>query len=143
MKTLLLILIFGKSILLTPEYIDIEDNIALELNVNVSAITSGAYIQIDVTRNIKYQKGSDISEFRKQVQKLYPPNTIEGILIENGGNMTALKYGDQNIMFNENETLLTLNSEEGVSIEKEFIKVKILSEIEIKNALITWVNNKK
>ena len=143
MKTFLLILIFGKSILLTPHHIDIKNEIVFELTESISAITSGAYIEIDVTKNIQYSKKSDISQFRKRVQDLYPPKTIEAILVEKDGFETKLRYMDQNIMFNDQETLLTLTSEEGFSIDKEFVKIQILSEREIKNALITWINYKK
>lgn len=134
---------FGKSILLTPDYVDINTDITLELSESISAITSGAYIAIDVTKNIQYTKGSDIALFRKRVQELYPPKTIEAELIEKNGNKTPLSYTDQCIMFNEQETLLTLYREGGISTEKEFVKVHLRSGNEIKNILIYWNNNKK
>ena len=96
-----------------------------------------------MTRNIQYKKGSDISDFRKRVRKLYPPNTIEAILTEENGNKVKIKYGESGIIFNRKKTILTLSSEEGIPTEKEFIKVEIISKDRLGNVLISWVNNKK
>jgi hypothetical protein len=81
LKTFLLILIFGKSITLTPYFIDIDKNYTIELEESISAITSGASINIDVFGNVRYKEGIDISDFRQKVRDLYPPYTIEAILV--------------------------------------------------------------
>lgn len=143
LKTFLLILFFGKSILLTPDYIDIDKNYTIELSKSISAITSGASIQIDVFENVKYVKGMDINEFRKKVRVLYPPHSIEATLIEENGNITKLNYGTSGIMFNSKSTLLGLYSDTGVPTDREFVKVKIMSKVDLNDVLVTWNKYKK
>jgi hypothetical protein len=143
MKTFLLILFFGKSVLLTPDYVDIDKDFTIELNESISAITSGASIKIDVVENLKYEEGVDISNFRQRVRELYPPNSIEASLIEKNGEITKLVYGGSGIMFNNKNTLLSLESYGGVPTDREFVKVIIHSKVTLDSVLVNWVNYKK
>ena len=142
MKALILIIIFGKTIMLTPEYIDLEDSITLVPEENLAAITTGASLQIDVTKSITKRKGEEISDFRKKLTQLYPPYSIKASLIEENGDLINLTYSG-GYLINNNKTLLSLSSGSGIPTDKEYSKVILKSDIPIKNVLVSWKNFKK
>jgi len=83
MKEFFLILFFAKSIVVTPEPIDIVDSVSLKFAEPVSAITSGAHIRIDVTDSVRdsvglanivavldYLKKKDVDRYRPLIKAL-------------------------------------------------------------------------
>lgn len=143
MKNLFLILFFSKFILITPQPIDINDTIELNTSEPISAITSGAHITVDVSSMIQRNENEDLSEYHNRHLTKFPKNSIKAILENKHGDKVALIYkgahshsGD-----NQNEKIkLLLFAEEGVPNDKEFTMIKITSEVNLKNVLVTWVN---
>jgi hypothetical protein len=52
MKEFFLILFFAKSVVITPEPVDIASIVTFDLPEPVSAITSGAHVRIDVSESL-------------------------------------------------------------------------------------------
>jgi len=141
MKEFFLILFFGKSVLLTPMPVTLEDEVALVPKEPLSAITIGANLEIDVTHIIKWaQEEEGILEFRDRVRKRFPPQSIKARLIQKTGNEITLSY-DGLMQFNNKSTLLSLYGEKGVPIDREFYKVIITSNIKINDVLVHWKNH--
>lgn len=127
--------------MLTPAPITLENTSVIEPKKPISAITSGASIEIDVSNIIKLSQKDDINEFRSKVKKLFPPHSIEARLVQKDGKESTLSYGG-NFLINKENTRLSLYSEKGVPTNKEFSKVIITSKIRIKDVKVYWKNYK-
>lgn len=138
MKTLFLILLFSKVVLLTPEPITVNGKYELVLKDPIEAITSGAGIQIDVSSQISWD-GDDILDFRKQLSEKYPPGTITAELVSTSGERVVLTYTGYTA-FNDESARLLLNAEPGMPINVEFDKLIVQTSIELEAIKIFWKN---
>lgn len=137
-----MILFFAKTILLTPSAIDIINSKTIILDDPIKAITTGASIQIDVTSMISYTHGEDIVEFRKTLFSILPKNSIRGMLVTKNNMEIQLDYKGKHL-FNEQAVLLTLSKSDGIPLDKEFEKVIIETDNDLKSVKILWKNFKK
>ncbi len=57
MKKLILIMLFGKTVVLTPEPVTLEGRMELVPDEPLNVVTSGAHIQIDVSSMVRRKEG--------------------------------------------------------------------------------------
>ncbi len=141
MKVFFLILFLGKSVLLTPTPVILENTLVLVPKEPISAVTSGASLEIDVSSIVMKSKEERTVEFRARVKKLFPPHTIKANLVQKNGEKIPLIYAGY-FSFNNKGTWLSLSSESGVPTGKEFITVEVISKIKIEDVTIHWRNYK-
>ena len=73
-----MMLFFSKSVLLTPQPVDLDGILEIKPKRALTAITSGAHLTIDVTDVIGPPSG--ILETRDKVKKQFPSGIIEAEL---------------------------------------------------------------
>jgi hypothetical protein len=147
MKTFLLLLFFSKTILLTPEPIDLTYKwVEISPPKSFSAITEGASIIIQVPvddsriRNID----KDIDIFN-QLSRIFPPDTFEAILTDSKGNDIILSnrsfmISDFNLS-REDSIWISLSTQSRlIPTKTDFVSVKVRSDSEIKNVKLLWRN---
>lgn len=143
MLNFLIILLFSKTILLTPNFIDIDkgDNYVLNLNESISAITSGATIQIDVSEMVLTGgKKMDILEIHRAVLGMFTGYSIEAELIGERGGITLTYQGS--ILVNNDSAILVLSGND-VQTGIEFGAVAIKTNAKLERIKIHWKNYKK
>lgn len=141
MKELFLILFLGKSVLLTPTPVTLENKVTLIPKEPISAVTAGVSLEIDVSNIVKTSKEEGIIEFRERVKKLFPPHTIKASLVQKNGKEITLFYTGGHL-FNDKSTRLALHSQSKVPTDKKFIKVIIKSKIKMEDVMVYWKNYK-
>lgn len=107
----------------------------------LTAITSGASLQIDVSNFVKGAsiKEQGIVESRKLLKEMIPEGSVNAILYSKGG---EVYLDDNGFALSNSGAMLTLSSKTGVPVDIEFDKVKIISQIEFKDIQISWKNFK-
>lgn len=136
------ILLFGKTFLLTNVPVDIQDTFFISLERPISAITSGANIQVDITSMLKYEPENGIADLSSKIEKLFPPHSIKATLFSRKGE-EAILTNSKAFGFNDTRVLIPLYSDIGVPKDIEFIKVQISSEKILRGVKIYWKNHKK
>ena len=137
--TMLKILLFGGSTLLTPEPIDINTNIfTIEPKSSIEAITKGASLNIDVSQYILSEKMTDGFN---EIKEKFPQGCITATLISEQGQKVVLdkssgRWGGAKKMVN-------LHAANGVPTDIEFNKIELVSCKEIKSTKVTWYNYSK
>ncbi len=138
MKEFFLILLFSKTILLTPDPINLHGRLELVPDKSIRAITSGASVQIDVSSLINKDENEGILAFRKRLLGMFPPKTISAKLLgEDAG--VVLQY-DGGYSFNKDGVWLGLYAENGIPTDIEFKRVVIESSIKLNGIKILWKN---
>ncbi len=141
MKEFLLILFFSKTFLLTPDPVNFIGEMELFPEEPLSAITSGASLQIDVsnfTKGINI-KNNGIIESRKLLKEIIPEGSVNAILYSKDGEVPLDESG---FALSNSGVILMLSSKTGVPVDIEFDKVKIISRIEFKDVQVYWKNFK-
>ncbi|WP_108649825.1 hypothetical protein [Dongshaea marina] len=139
MKDFMMALIFSKMVLLTASPISIFDGVySIYLDKPISAVTSGASLQLDVTSMVLGVDFNDILEIRREVKRLFPSGSISANLIGRGVN-TELLY-DGNTFIGGRKVYLSLTG--NIPVSTEWNRVTIDSDINLKNVLIEWKNYK-
>jgi hypothetical protein len=141
MKEFLLILFLGKSVILTPSPVTLENIVTLEPDEPISAVTTGASLEIDVSNILIKPKEEGIPEFTERVEKLFPPYTISASLMQADGKEVVLIYTGGH-SYNHESTRLSLYSEDGVPTDQEFAKVVIITKAKIEGVTVHWKNYK-
>lgn len=142
MKEFFLILFFAESVLLTPEPVDIEGEVTLQLAEPVSAITSGANVRIDVTGNI-----ADTVDLSNAVAVLdylaeqYPDGSVTATLMTDNGNRALLERVSGSTSGEKAE--LVVSSSSGVQTGVDFSEVEIASTTPLRAVTVTWQNHAK
>ena len=113
----------------------------LLLEENLTAITSGASLQIDISNfakgvNIK-EKG--IVESRELLKEMIPKGSVNAILYSKG---KEIPLSDDSFALSNDGAMLVLSSNSGVPVDMEFDKVEIASQIELKGVQVYWKNFK-
>lgn len=141
MKVFLLILFFSKTLLLTPDSVNFIGELELIPKEPLTAITSGASLQVDVSNfakgiNIK-EKG--IVESRKLLKELIPEGSVNAILYSKD---LEVPLNDNGFTLSNDGATLVLSTKTGVPVDVEFVKVKISSQIQFNDIKIFWKNFK-
>lgn len=141
MNEFFLILFFSKTVLLTPDLINLHGRLELVPDRPIEAITSGASIQIDVSSMVAWDGKEDILIFRKKLSEHFPPGTITAQLIGKDNKEVTLSY-QGNHLFNKNNVMLSLYAGNGMPTDIEFTKVIIESNIKLLGIKVIWINYK-
>ena len=137
--TLLKILIFGGSTLLTPEPIDINTNLlTIKPDSSIEAITKGASLNIDVSQYILSEKMTDGFE---EIKEKFPQGCITATLINEQGEKVVLNKSSGR--WGGAKKMVNLHAANGVLTDIEFNTIELLSCKEIKNTKVTWYNYSK
>jgi hypothetical protein len=140
LKIFFLILIFGKTVILTPTPITIgAEEINIPVNESISAITTGATLQIDVTAMFEPESRLNLIQVRQDAKKLFPKGTIVASL-SNGKNSDIKLTYQGGILVNNNSVHLSLGGD--IPTETEWNKITIKSDVELLNVTVRWVNAK-
>lgn len=141
MKEFFLILLFSKTVLLTPEPVDLDGRIELAPDTPIEAITPGASIEIDVTPVIAWSGKEDITSFDKRLSDHFPPGGITATLVADGHENVALSYRGHH-RFNGKRVVLSLDADHGVPPGVKFNRVIIQSNIKLEGVRVYWRNYK-
>ena len=141
-KEFLLILLFSKMVLLTPDPVDLYGEKEVYPKDPLTAITSGASVEVDVTDFMGGIgiKETGIVESRKLLEEKIPEDSVKGILYGSGGEKIYLN--DTGYALSNNAARLTLSASSGVPTNIEFNKVVITSRINLKGVKVYWKNSK-
>lgn len=140
MKELLMMLFFSKSILLTPQSVNLDGILEIKPKKKLTAITSGAHLKIDVTEVIGPPSG--ILETWDKVKKQFPSGIIEAELYSDNNQPIILFYEGYSSM-STNEVWIDLYSDSGIPTNVKFNKILLRSQIKIPTVKVIWVNFKK
>jgi hypothetical protein len=141
MKEFFLILLFSKTVLLTPVPIDLYGKMEFNLENPIDAITSGASIQVDISSMFKIHDDENILQFRSRVKETIPPGSVVAILFDEKGEKILLEYKGGN-QFNGKSVMIILTNADGVPIDRKFKRVVISSKVNLEGINIYWKNFK-
>ena len=139
----IIILFFSKTILLTPSAINIDkgEKYVINLNESISAITTGANIQIDVSNMIiKDTLKINLIETRRIVSDMFDKGSIQAVLISENDKIMLTYQGETFI--NENNIRLVLSANK-VSIRVDFSAIEMTSDVRLEKIEVFWKNYKK
>lgn len=137
MKEFFTILFYGKVILLTPNPVNVENQLDVMLDEPIVAVTSGASVQIDVSSMIEV---TNVIETRQAVSSRFPDECLSGAL--HGANI-EVALQDMGTAISSDSVQLILSSDSGVPIGTEFSRIVIFSCVNMTNVEIYWRNYKK
>jgi len=141
MKELFLIFFLGKVVLLTPNPIDINVSTELVIDKQISAITSGAGILIDVSSLVPEEDRDTIWNSDQELTDLFPKGSISAKLYSENGDIVELDFSG-GYLIGKDTIELTLHADEGIPTGIKFTKVIIESETELKGVTVSWKNYK-
>ena len=142
MKEFFLILFFAKSIVITPEPIDIVGDVTFELAEPISAITSGAHVRIDVSRSLPGNlDASDPVAVLDYLSGHFPDGSIRAILTAESGQSEILERVSGSSDTTNAE--LIVSSPAGVETGVDFSKLTIESTIRLNGITVVWQNHAK
>jgi hypothetical protein len=142
MKEFFLILFFAESVLLTPQPVDIEGEVTLQLAEPVSAITSGANVRIDVTGNIVDTVDlSNAVAVLDYLAQRYPDGSVTATLTTDRGEKTILERVSGSTSGEKAE--LVVSSSSGVQTDIDFSELRIASTKPLRAVTVTWQNHAK
>lgn len=121
------ILIFGKTILLTPFPVDIKESYFIQLAKPISSISTGASITISSKEIHKAWLG-DLGE----IDKTFPQGSIVVKLYDKKGEVLVF----DRIAYSQ-KGLILFSFE---SIEKKFYSVEIVTQVPMTEAQVWWTN---
>lgn len=142
MRDFLLALLFSKVILLTPHPVSVEGRIELVPAEPLTAISSGAELEIDVTSMVPNESKKRLFEFWDKAEAAFPAGVISAELVDRAGHVVSLKYQGHSSISNDDIRLILDNGGE-ISTKAEYVKVVIDSRIPLKNVSVYWRNYKK
>ncbi|MBU2714151.1 hypothetical protein [Zooshikella harenae] len=143
MLNFLLILFFSKTVLLTPDYIDVDstaDGYTFILQEPINAITQGASIQIDVTKMLDPFSKGDLFKVRSAISDLFKSGSIEVTLGE-GDEAVRLEYKGSTLISNDRVSLALVGDNIPTGID--FTKLVLKTEVKLERIKIYWKNYKK
>lgn len=140
LKIFFLILFLGETVILTPTPISIgSEEISISLSENISAITIGATLQIDVTTMINFESKPDVIQIRTDAETQFPKGAITATLSNSKDSEITLTYHG-GLLVNDDRVRLVL--EGSVPLKMEWDRIKITSDVELQNVTVMWVNAK-
>ena len=130
------LLIFSKTILLTPSPIDLHGEVVIVPEQPLTAISAGAHLTVDVTAIFGGPEA--FWKIEEERQKKIPDGTLEARLFTEDGESVLLTYNG--LSSSKDKLLAKLFAEDGVSTEVEFVKVVVNSKVPLHDVRITWEN---
>ena len=149
MKELILILLFGKAILLTMSPVNLNNN-WLELTPlkTFKALNRGASLNVQLSTDDMILKSINHNEdIFSQLDKLIPDGTIEAAVVDENNSVIELSNKDFSIsdstFSREDSVRIILVPRKPFPTGVDFKLVKIRSNIKLNNVNIFWKNYSK
>ena len=142
MLDFLIILFFAKTVLLTPDFIDIDvsnELYKLDFAKPVRAINSGASIQLDVTEMLSSDIDKGVTVIRTEIKELFPDGSIEATLFGEGSNINLEYRGS---LISKNSIRLQFKSNQ-MPTDKEFSSLVLKTKVNLKRVKFFWRNHQK
>lgn len=136
------IIFFAKTILLTPNPVDIHGKLQMNPPAPLEAITSGAELEIDVTSMISMSRGEDVLSVRKKIADKFSNAPIEAHLIGDNGVDVTMRFAGYSTISNS-EARLVLAASPGVPADVKFKTVVVSSGTELNSVSVYWRNYKE
>ena len=140
--TFIKILFLGKAVLLTLEPVSIDEQLLLELDNSVSAITTGATLRINVSSmfdEIGIQKLGYIKSL-KTLNDYFSQGSVTTELLSEDENIT-IKLDIMSFSLTNDGADLVLSSSEGIPVDVEFNRIHIMTKVPLYDVTITWKNH--
>ncbi len=136
------VLFLGKTILLTPVPIDINNQwLELKLNEPLEAITSGASLEVRFSRQYQLFIGlKDFNDIYEIANESLPEGGIEAELIDENGNKIILS--GRVLSFSKDYVSYGLIGNAPLPTSIKFNRIKLKSNIKIEGVEIFWKNYK-
>lgn len=140
MKEFFLILLFSKWVVLTPQAIDIANEIVLSPEKPLTAITGGAGVHIDLSDFAPAVgiKQTGIEESMRILNESIPREGVSGYLLTAEGQRISLDKAFFSL--ENNQAWMVLTSSSGIPTGPEFVTLSIRSSVEIPGVLVYWKN---
>ena len=133
MKTFFLLLFFSKTLLLTPDPINLsQDWMQIVPQRPLTAITSGATIIIDITSIVGEEKNI------ATLERTFPRGTVEAKLIRDDG--TEVTLHDGFFAYSEHQCWILLSGDGPVPTSVRFVKVLVRGSPILRGVKVSWKN---
>ncbi len=139
MKELLLILLFHKTVVLTPGLVDLEAPVVLTPPERLEAITPGAHLLVDVSSMIVWRNMEPVDAARERCRERFAPGSISAVLRSDESEDVVLTWEGATAIGDASVELL-LAADGGVPVGVEFTDVVFESETPLRDVRITWKN---
>ncbi|WP_198411339.1 hypothetical protein [Marinimicrobium alkaliphilum] len=133
-------MLFGTTVLLTPEPMDIVDGgIEIDLDKPISAITSGAALYLDVS-SMRPPEVNDILETRSWVDETFSSGFVSvNLFSASGKEDLELSYRGSS-SWGKEVVYLMLTARSGVPVGVEYDRLTLKTDIDIHDVRIIWKN---
>jgi hypothetical protein len=136
----LILLLFSKTILLTPAPINLGVGFTrLELAKPIQAITPGASLQLDITSMLKPLVNNNFLEIKKKTNELFPIGSVSATLTTDSG-VDVLLSNNGGFLYRKDRVTLSLHNKKGVPVYEDFQFLQFRSDIKFENVKIYWKN---
>lgn len=138
-----LIVFFSKTILLTPNDIDLKSGIdyVRTLEEPISAITQGASVQIDVSKMIPTKENIGIVERRSLAKEVFPDGVVIEAKLTGKNGEVSLQY-EGNVIVGNNMVRLKLSNVH-IPTSVEYDKISLRSSVKLDKVRVYWKNYSK
>lgn len=137
------VLFFGKTILLTPNEIDVDvPNGVYEVPLidPLIAISDGASIQIDVTKMLKFEENDSVRQLRDVTSKRFKDTIIAANLMGKSDTILLTFKGGTSI--DKNSVRIILEAE-NMPLDVEFDQLILETSIPLQQVRVFWKNHSK
>lgn len=142
MKEFLLILLFGRAMVLTPDPVSFHGAIVLVPTEPIEAVTAGASVLIDVSSMISERDKERLWFSDEVFLELFPVSSVHGKLIGREGTEVALEYtGGYSI--GQDAIEMSLVARHGVPTGTKFNRVVVESKMKLVDVRVVWKNYKQ
>ncbi|MGD8175833.1 hypothetical protein [Marinimicrobium sp. ARAG 43.8] len=134
------ILLFGSSVLLTPDPIEIvNEPFELQFEEPISAVTAGAAFYIDVTAMVPYEV-QNIFQARAWAEKAFGKESISIVLINDATERELTLLYKGGFGWSETTADLTIGAEGGFPKTVEYDRLVLTSDTDLYGVRIVWKN---
>ncbi|TJZ63855.1 hypothetical protein [Chitiniphilus eburneus] len=141
MKQLFMMIFFGGSFLLTSSEIDVRPGVVVEVTPKkpLEAITSGAYVSIDVSKMLM-REGDDLFSLRKKIEKTFPSQSVVIDLVAEDGSDVSFVFNGGSSISGDSASLILRPENETVPLSTKYKKILIRSSVLLAKVKIFWHN---
>jgi hypothetical protein len=135
----MILLLFSKYILLTPDFINIDSNAPYTLNLtnSINAISSGASIVVDVSKMIPNSNHHDFIDNINAFYNMFPIGSIEATLIAENITVKVTYLG--NTAIGKKDVRLVLSGD-AIPTGVDFNSISIKTSIKLNQVKVYWRN---
>ena len=135
----ILVLLLGKSIVLTPEPINLSGTHEISLTAPIKAVSSGARIGVDVSSIVSIRPDESLVDFRDRVGREFPSMSMSALLQSSEGKSIKLIYSG-NVEIGKSTVVLSLTSGNAFPTNQAFNRLTVTSTVQAKGVKVIWTN---